>query len=117
MGPTVITSKVLKFNEAGVLPTNAAVAANDGATITADKNDELMLVMLENSSATTTLTAQIWAGAGIQSVADLEITVAPSAKMGIVIESGRFKNSSGEIVVCDKNTANTVLKVGCVVLP
>lgn len=117
MAATVITNKVLEFNEAGVLPTNSAVTANDGAAITADKNDELMLVMLENSSATTTLTAVIKAGAGIQSVADLEITVVPSAKMGIVVESGRFKNSAGKIVVCDKNTANEVLKVGCVVLP
>lgn len=117
MAATVITNKVLDFNTADDLPTTSAVTAGDGANVTADTNDELMLVMLENSSATTTLTAVVKAGGGIQASGNLEITMAPSSKKGIVLESGKYKSSAGKINIQDKNTHNTVLKVAAVVLP
>jgi 23S rRNA (cytosine1962-C5)-methyltransferase len=48
MAATAITNTVLKFNESGAVPATAAVAANEGALITCDKQDQKMLIIVEN---------------------------------------------------------------------
>lgn len=121
MAATVITALSLAFGVSGVVPTNAAVEAATGALITMSKGDQKHLIILENSNTAATATAIIKKGNGIQGVADLSVTLAPSAKRCIVIESGKYKNVSGDnkgkISIVDNDTTATTLKVGCIILP
>lgn len=123
MAATVITNLTLSaVNTAGAFPATAAVAANEGALVTFNKEDQKQLIILENSHVSTTaVTAVIKAGDGIQGIADLEITLAAATKKCLVVESGRFKNMSGtnkgKVLILDNDTTSTALQVACIVLP
>lgn len=121
MAATAITNTVITRNASTALPATAAVAANEGALVTYDKDDQKIMLILENASATTTLTAVISKGNGLQGVKDLEVTVGTSSKVVAVIESGAYKNVSGDnkgkVLIKDKVTTATTLKVAAIVTP
>lgn len=119
MAATVITNTTLtKRGTAVAYTATAAVAANEGALITPTKADQKVTIILENSSATTALTAVIKAGNALQGVADLEIDCATSSKQAVQVESGKYMDVSGDnkgkILVIDKLTTATTLKVACI---
>ena len=71
-----------------------ALTANTAKAIEWKENDNKMILVVQNSgSAATTLTVK--AGNGIQGVADLTLTVPVGVNL-VKLESGRFKNVSGE---------------------
>ena len=122
MAATTITPTALtNYNVAGDLPATAAVAANEGALIAFDKADQKGLIILENSNASATATAKIVKGNGLQGTTDLSITIAPSGKKIISIESMKYKNltgdNKGKVLVKDTDTTATTLKVAAVFLP
>jgi len=72
----------------------SALTANTAKAIEWKENDNKMILVVQNSgSAATTLTVK--AGNGIQGVADLTLTVPVGVNL-VKLESGRFKNVSGE---------------------
>ena len=71
-----------------------ALTANTAKAIEWKENDNKMILVVQNSgSAATTLTVK--AGNGIQGAADLTLTVPVGVNL-VKLESGRFKNVSGE---------------------
>ena len=122
MAATTITPTALTgFNTAAALPATAAVEANLGALIAFNKADQKGLIFLENSSATTTVTAKIVKGDGLQGTADLSIEIDPSETKVISIESMKYLNltgdNKGKVLVIDSDTTATTLKVAAVYLP
>ncbi|MBE6008659.1 MAG: hypothetical protein E7235_05620 [Lachnospiraceae bacterium] len=89
-----IKNTVLKLNEMAAI--NAAAAADgDGAAIDYTKKDDgkiLLLIGGANGKAV------IKKGDMIQGVRDMEIDVT-TAEKAIVVESGRFMNRDGKVVV------------------
>ena len=122
MSATAITKTELTRNTATAVPSAATVAKTDGALVTFDKDDQKILLLLKNNITNATHTATIKAGNGLQGVSDLSVTLAASAEKAIVIESGRFKNISGDnkgkvqIVSADTVTG-TQIEVRAIVLP
>ena len=106
----VTTNAELKLNK-GVAMGAFVTVSTTGVLVDAEGPDHNMRIHLKNLGATTTQTAVIKKGNGLQGVADLEVELAPSAEMVVVVESGRFKNVSGDdkgkILVMDKVTTNT----------
>lgn len=122
MAATPITATALTgFNIAAALPATAAVAANEGALIAFNKADQKGLIILENSNTSATATAIISRGDGLQGTADLSITLNPSAKSVVAIESMKYKfmtgDNKGKVLVKDTKTTATTLKVAAVFLP
>ena len=122
MGATAITATALSFNTAADMPATAAVSANEGALIAFNKADQKGLIILENSDATATATAIISKGDGLQSVADLSITIEPEETRVISIESMKYKfltgeTTKGKVLVKDTDTTLTTLKVAAIFLP
>lgn len=119
----VTTSAELKLNAAVDMADFVSPAANEGVYVNAENGDHNLRIHIKNLDATTTQAAIIKKGNGLQGVADLEISLAPSAEKVLVVESGRFKNVSGDhkgkILIIDKNTANTqaIAVAATVVLP
>jgi hypothetical protein len=74
---------------------NQAVDATDGAEFTMSERDDKYLILIQNAS-TSAKTVTILHGNGIQGVCDLQETVAASSYVFVAIDSGRFKNVSGE---------------------
>lgn len=81
-----------------------ALTKNTEKAIEWSENDNKMILVI-NATAATTLTVK--AGNGIQGVADLTLTVPVGVSL-VKLESGRFKNVSGEnkgkIVVVSADT-------------
>lgn len=75
-----------------VTPTLTALTANTAKAIEWPESDEKMTLVI-SASAATTLT--VLAGNGIQGVANLEVNV-PEGVSLLKLESGRFKNVTGE---------------------
>ncbi len=119
MAATKITSTFLSFNEAAAIPATVAVDATDGALIDySAASDARILLILENASSSEAKAATIVAGNSIQGVSDLEVSVAASGRMALVLESGAYMNVSGDnkgMVVVKGADAN--IKVAAVVLP
>ena len=113
---TVITNLELVPNVGSAAYTTAAVEATNGAHITADA-DQKMVILLENgTSATKTVT--IVAGNGLQGVKDVTVSLGNAEKKAIWLESMKFVNQSGtnkgKIVI--KGT-DAYVQVACIVLP
>ena len=86
-----------KYNEAYPfdMVEGGAIDAADGAEIDYAARDDKMLIMLMNASEST-VTVPVKAGNGRQGVCDLKIELAGAAAATLALESGRFKNVSGE---------------------
>ena len=75
-------------------PTLTTLEANKDTAIDFDESDEkIVLVIHKTGTAETTLTVK--AGNGIQGVCDLTLNV-PAGVSLLKLESGRFKNVTGE---------------------
>jgi hypothetical protein len=116
-----VTSAELKLNN-GVAMGTFVTVSTEGVAINAEIPDHNLRIHIKNLDATTTQAAVIKKGNGLQGVADLEIALAPAAEKVLVVESGRFKNVSGDnkgkVVIMDKNTANTqAIAVAATVVP
>lgn len=74
-----------------------AVNASDGMLVNWDFNDDKMILLVENANASAAQTVTIRHGNGIQGVNDLSLSL-PAGKMtAVCINSGRFKNISGDL--------------------
>jgi hypothetical protein len=72
-----------------------AVDAAAGAEFEMSGRDDRVVVLIQNA-ATSAKSVTVKAGNGIQGVVDYTENVAASSTTAIVLESGRFKNVSGE---------------------
>jgi len=122
MSATAITKTSVTRNAATAVPSAATVAKTDGALVTFDKDDQKILLLLKNNITNATHTAVIKAGNGLQGVADLEFTLAGSAEVCTVIESGRYMDVSGDNkgkvnIVSKDTTTGTQIEVRAIVLP
>ena len=90
-----ITNTKLKRNEAQEITAAAAVDATAGASIDySNQSDGKILINNGNSSAAKKAT--ILKGNALQGVEDLEISIPAGKTYGIVVESGKFENVSGD---------------------
>jgi hypothetical protein len=101
MAVTVITPIKLKLNEfvkETVATDYVAVDANDGAEFVMDARDEKYVIGVVNKISTSgNVTAIIKAGDGLQSAfGDTKIVIAKDEIAWVVIDSGRFKNITGD---------------------
>lgn len=110
-----------KRNDLTVPVTSAAlftaIDAADGGAFDMDGRDDKTVIFVQNA-ATSAKTVTFKAGNGIQGVCDLEASVPASSTVPVVLDSGRFKNVSGE----DKGKviimgASADIKVAVIVLP
>lgn len=118
MAKTSITNTKMSFNTAVAVPATVAVGS-EGSEYIAEvnykrKEDSRILVILENSDSSAAKTVTVKKGTGLQGVADLTIEVAASAKMAVVLESGKFINNDGNIVIAGTDTK---VKVAAIELP
>lgn len=119
MAAKTITSTFLDFNRAEAMPATVAVDAADGAVVDfSAASDARILLVLENADASGAKTATIKAGNSIQGVSDLEVSIAASGKMALVVESGAYMNvtgdNKGKVVILGTDTN---IKVAAIVLP
>ena len=108
-------SKIAKWNEAsGAVPFTAL--NSDGAYYEHTARDDRNVILVQNSaSSASNLT--IKKGNGLQGVADEVISIPASSTVAIVIESGRFKNVSGDNKGMVILTGASTLLVGVVEMP
>lgn len=94
-----------------------AVDATDGAEFEMSGRDDKVVVLIQNA-ATAAKNVTIKAGNGIQGVNDYVESVAASSTTAIVLESGRFKNVSGndkgKVIIMG---ASADIKVAVIELP
>jgi hypothetical protein len=122
MAVSAVTSAVITRNAATAMGAFVQCPTNDSCTVDAEKDDQKICIHVKNAITNATHTAVIAAGNGLQGVADLEIAIAQSSEKVIVVESGAYKQISGDnkgkILIKDKSTTNTdAIQVAAVVLP
>ena len=89
-----ITNTELIRNEAKEVISAVAVDTTEGASVDyTNQSDGRILLMITNGNAKK---ATIIKGNSLQGVEDLEISIPAGKTYGIVIESGKFVNVSGE---------------------
>ena len=99
-----------------------AFTAADGITFPYDGPDQQMILVLENSHASTASTFTIEKGDGIQGVADKSVTVAAGKRFAAVFESSMIKHLNdthkGKIFItaAGGTPAAALLRVGVVAL-
>lgn len=114
MAITAHDKTVMKLNEATELKSTARSAVFGADATGGDYKTLFIFTNSGNASATATLAV----GNGIQGAGDdLEITVGAGKTMGIVVDSGYFKNVSGEYKDYIKVTPSASLDVTIVELP
>lgn len=101
-------------NEAKEIET--AVDTSAGASVDyTNKSDGRILLMITNGNESDAKKATIVKGNALQGVEDLEISIPAGKTYGIVIESGKFENVSGEnagkVVIKGESTDITVQAV------
>jgi len=122
MAKLTLTPAVAVRNGGVTFAAYGEIPKNDVAEFKAKFDDQKIAIHLKNASATTTATAVVVKGNGIQGINDLEVTVGTSSEQVVVIESGAFKNVSGTdkgmVQIKDKSTTNSgLLFASVVVLP
>lgn len=122
MAVSAVTSAVITRNAATANGAFVQIPTNDSCAVDATKDDQKILIQIKNAITNATVTAVISKGNGIQGVKDLEIPIAQSTTVVTVVESGAYKQISGDnkgkILIKDKSTTNTnALQVAAVVLP
>lgn len=106
-----------KLSEGFSTLTEAVDATTKQAEFKMDKRDDKILLLIQNV-AVADKTVTIKAGNGIQGVNDLVATVSASSYSILAIDSGRFKNVSGDDkgkVVLEGESAD--IKVAVFMLP
>ncbi len=100
-----ITNTELLRNEAQEIKSAVAVDGTAGASVDyTNKSDGRILLMITNSNSSAAKKATILKGNALQGVEDLEISIPAGKTYGIVVESGKFINTSGD------NKENVVIK-------
>lgn len=114
MAITAHARTVLKLNT----PAECA-ATSRSAVFGADaKGGDYKTLFLFNNAGNASATATIAAGDGIQGGgSNLVVTVAAGKTMGVVVDSGYFKNVSGEYKDFIKVTPSAALSVTIIELP
>jgi hypothetical protein len=114
MAITTLDKTLLKLNEPKELEATAEAAVFG---IDAKGGDYKMLFIFSNAGEASA-TATIAVGNGIQGVGDDLVVTVPAGEMhGIVLDSGYFKNVSGEYKDYVKVTPSASLNVAAVELP
>jgi ABC-type transport system involved in cytochrome bd biosynthesis fused ATPase/permease subunit len=114
MAITAITETELKLNVAKKPEALAACDATLGAEIEYNKKDDgKILIKITNADDTNAETVTIKKGTGVQAVADYSFSVPKSESVELVIESGKFVNDSGKVVI----TGTADVTVGATILP
>lgn len=114
MAITKITRDILSLNEAAEITVTAASAA---CGLDMAGGDYKTLILFANAGEASA-TATVAIGNGIQGVgADQVITVGAGETYGIVVDSGYFKNVSGDYKDCIKVTPSASLNVSVIELP
>lgn len=122
MARVVITPHEMgRVNEAMTAVTTAslfvAVDASAGAEFAMSGRDDKTLLLVQNA-ATSAKTVTVKAGNGIQGVNDLTVSVPASSTTALVLDSGRYKNVSGDdrgkVIVMG---ASADIKLAVIVLP
>lgn len=112
------TNSIIVRNEATVLEDAVALKTTGLAIDYSNKSCGKILILINNTGSAAKK-ATIVKGDSLQGVEDMEISVANGTTVGIVIESGKFENVSGDnkgyVVV--KGEDATSLKVQVVELP
>ena len=97
MAITEIKNTELIRNEAKEIETAVAVDETAGASVNyTNKSDGRILLMITNSHSSDAKKATILKGNDLQGTEDLEISIPAGKTYGIVVESGKFENVSGE---------------------
>lgn len=113
-----LTSNILERNVALEL-TEAEAITTEGVTIDYDNKSCGKILILISNSGEGPKKATIVKGDSLQGTEDLEISVTNSKTVGIVIESGKFENVSGEnkgkVVIKGEDTES--LKAQIIELP
>lgn len=92
-----IANTKLKRNEAQEITAAAAVDATAGASIDySNQSDGKILLLINNGNSSAAKKATILKGNALQGVEDLEISIPAGKTYGIVVESGKFENVSGD---------------------
>lgn len=120
MAASTIANIKLERNSFGAYPTAAVVTANDGLVVEFTEADQKILIIAENTD-TITHTIVVKGGNGFMCANDIEHDIATAGKAVIVLESGGYKNVSGDnagkVLIQNKDTQATALSVACIVLP
>lgn len=116
MAMTEVKNTELIRNEAKEIETAVAVDINAGASVDyTNKSDGRIFLMITNGHASEDKKATILKGNALQGVEDLEITIPSGKTYGIVIESGKFANVSGDnkgkVIIKGESTDITVQAV------
>ena len=122
MAVSAVTSAVATINAGVEDGAFVQCPTNDSCVVDATVADHKLEIRVKNAITNATHTAVVVAGNGLQGVADLEITIPASKTYVTVVESGAFKQVSGDnagkILIKDKSTTNTnAIQVAAVVLP
>lgn len=86
---------LVNFNTFYTDESAVALNSSDGGLLTPTKKDGKLLIKLVNSESAQTPTVTIYAGNGLQGVANLTKTFANSQVCFIQIETGKFLNVTG----------------------
>ena len=113
-----VTNTVLVRNEAKVLE-DAVALKIAGVTVDYENKSCGKILLIISNGGDVTKKATILKGNSLQGTEDLEVSVTNGKSVGIVIESGKFENVSGDnkgkVVI--KSEDDTSLKVQVVELP
>ncbi len=113
---TTIEKTALSFNTASAVA--AGVLTDGTGRIAYDADDAKILILFENTSDADPMTVTVKKGNGLQGTADLAVTIPKEETHAVVVESGKYVNTSGS----DKGylvfTADaSYVKARCIALP
>lgn len=119
MAITVITNTSLTRNEAKEITAKSAVDGTAGAKVNFEnRSDGKILLLLTNDHASASKDATIKAGNSLQGTEDLVVSVPAGKTYGVVVESGKYKNVTGDnkgnVIITG---ASTDIKVQAIELP
>lgn len=96
MAVKTITPVKMTRNSAVAYTFEAATSTTDGFKIPFTYKDQLAVLLITSTEATNAKTLTIKAGNGFQAGNDLVISVAAGATMAVPLDSGIFKQMSGD---------------------
>jgi len=115
MAYTQITPVLMSFDTPAALPTTSAVdSTGKGAEIPMSRGDQKLLIYIYNANAATAKTATFKAGSGALGMDDKAFSIPSQGTKLLAVESGRYMQSNGKLLVVGESTD---IQVGAVFLP
>lgn len=114
--PLQKTELVSKFSKPAATASMLTALTADGAEIKWDERDDKIMLLVQNTG-TAAVTVTVKAGNGIQGVSDESISLPAGNYAFIRLESGRFKNVSGDLKGKVILTGSTDVKVAAFMHP